>query len=128
MERCLCCNARLGEAVTCPRCQADLGLVISSEKAAQFWLSKAIEYWLDNEAGKSIAALGLSIQLKKTKLAVVLRGFLIQQFSQDILELLIQKQVTQAKQQFYRIRYLLPHSDQLQQLQKFTEYLWIKDQ
>jgi hypothetical protein len=126
MERCLCCNARLGDAALCPRCKADLSVVINSEKAAHFWLSKTIHLWQENKTEQSLDALGLSLHLKKTKLALVFREFLIRQKSRDLLELLAQKQVLPAKQQLYKIRSLLPHSELLQQLQIFTEYLLVE--
>lgn len=126
MERCLCCNARLGEATTCPRCKTNLNTVIGNEKAAQYWLIKAIQNWKANEIEQSIATLALSLSLKKTKLALVFREFLIQQQCQDLLELLAQKQVLTAKQQLYKIQKLLPHSKLLQQLLKFTEYLLVE--
>lgn len=126
MERCPCCNARLSGAVLCPRCKANLGAVINSEKAAQYWLSKAIQNWQESKTEQSFEALDLSLHLKKTRLALVFRDFLIQQQCQDILELLAQKKVVPAKQQLYKIRNFLPYSELLQQLQLFTEYLLVK--
>lgn len=128
MERCPCCNARLGGSVLCPRCQADLGSVIGAEQAAQYWLSRAIQFWGEHEDEQSIGALDLSQHLKKTELAHVFRDFLIQQLCRDILEKLAQNQLPAAKQQLYRIRNLLPYSEKLQQLQMFTDYLLVKKQ
>jgi hypothetical protein len=126
MERCPCCNARLREAVQCARCKADLKAVINSEKAAQYWFSKAIQTWRDSNIEQSIDALDLSLRLKKSKLALVFRDFLIREQCQNILELLAQKQVLSAKHQLYEMRGLLSYSEQLQQLQKFTEYLLLE--
>jgi len=126
MERCPCCNARLREAVQCSRCKADLNAVINSEKAAQYWFSKAIQTWRDSNIEQSIDALDLSLRLKKSKLALVFRDFLIREQCQNILELLAQKQVLSAKHQLYEMRGLLSYSEQLQQLQKFTEYLLLE--
>jgi len=128
MERCICCNARLGGVALCPRCNADLSGVINSEKAALYWLSKAIQNWQENKIEQSLDALGLSLHLKKTKLAIIFREYLIRQKSRDLLELLAQKQVLPAKQQLYKIRNLLPYSKQLQQLHTFTDYLLTKNQ
>ena len=127
MERCLCCNARLKGAVICPRCQADLSTVISSEHVAQFWFSKTIQYWLENKMEQSLTALALSLRLKKIKLAVVFRGFLIEQLCQEILDLLAQKQLLAAKQRLYTVRGLFSHSQQLQQLNMFADYLLLKN-
>ncbi len=125
MERCPCCNARLAGAVLCPRCKANLKAVINSEKAAHYWLSKSMQNWQESKTEQCLDALGLSLHLKKTKLALVFREFLICQQCRDLLELLALQQVLPAKQQLYRIRNLLPHSELLQQLQTFTEYLLV---
>ena len=128
MERCPCCNARLGETTLCPRCKADLSSVIGNEKAAQYWLSKAIQNLQESKTEQSIDALGVSLRLKKTELALVFRDFLIRQQCQNILDLLAQKQVLPAKQQLYKMRNLLPHSKLLQQLHTFTDYLLVNNQ
>jgi hypothetical protein len=128
MERCPCCNARLGGAARCPRCQADLSHMMAAEQAARFWLAKAIQYWQDNEAGQSVSALELSLRLKKTGLALVFRDFLIRQQCQDVLDLLAQKQLLPAKQRLYSLRNWLPHSQLLQQLNAFTDYLLVQNQ
>jgi len=125
MQRCPCCNARLRGATLCPRCQSDLSAVIGARQAAQFWLSKSIEYWQENEEEQSIDALMVALHLKKNPLPLVFRDFIIQQLCQAILEQLAQKQIIAAKQRFYRIRKLLPYSELLQQLQTFTDYLLI---
>jgi len=126
MERCPCCNARLKTAVKCPRCQADLSSIISSEQSAQYWLSKAIQYWAGKEIEKSLAALKLSLQLKKTSLSIIFRDFIIQQQCQNILDLLAKHQLLAAKQLLYRTRLLIPISKQLKQLHIFTDYLLLK--
>ena len=77
---------------------------------------------------QSIHAISVSLGLKKTELALVLREFLIQQQCGDILDLLAQKQLLKAKQRLYSVRMLLPHSQQLQQLNTFADYLWLKSQ
>ena len=46
MDRCPCCNARLAEAVFCPRCQADLSSVLGSEHMARYWLNYALQFWV----------------------------------------------------------------------------------
>ncbi len=127
MDRCPCCNARLRELTKCPRCQADLSAVMGSELSAQIWLSKAIQYWLESKTEQSIEALVLSIGLKKTKLAMVFRGFLIKHQYQYVLDLLAQKQLLPAKQRLYKLRLLFPYSQQLQQINLFTDYLWVND-
>ncbi|RLA21714.1 MAG: hypothetical protein DRQ62_09145, partial [Gammaproteobacteria bacterium] len=64
MERCPCCNARLKEAVICPRCRADLSAVIGSEQAAEKYLAKAIQQWAEGEGEQSIQALVFALNLK----------------------------------------------------------------
>jgi methylphosphotriester-DNA--protein-cysteine methyltransferase len=128
MERCPCCKARLGGATLCPRCQADLSKVIGAEQSAQYWLSKAIQHWEENEDEQSLSALELSLRLKITKLALVFRDFLIHQQCRGILDLLAQKKLLPAQQRLYRVRKLLPYSKLLQQLHSFTDYLLAKNQ
>ena len=128
MERCPCCNARLKDTVECPRCQANLSDIIGSERSAHFWLSRAIQFWTESKIEQSLGALGISLSLKKIKLAIVFRDFLIQKNYQDILDLLAQKQLLAAKQRLYRVRLLHTHSRQLQQLNRFTDYLLAKQQ
>jgi len=128
MERCLCCNARLSGATHCPRCQADLSQVIGAEQSARFWLAKAIRHWEENAVGQSLSALELSLRLKKTKLALIFRDYMIDRQCQVILELLAQKQLLSAKQRLYSLRLLLPHSKLLQLLNSFTDYLWVNNQ
>jgi len=128
MDRCPCCNARLRETEICPRCKADLSVIINAGQSAQFWLSKAIYYYLESKIEKSIAALNFSLSLTKTGLAEVFRDFVIQQQCRGILDLLAKKQVLAAQQQLYRVRELFPHSEQLKKLNDFTDYLWLNNQ
>ena len=126
MERCPCCNARLKKAVECPRCQANLSDIIGAERSAQLWLSRAIQLWAESKTEQSLGALDISLGLKKTKLAVVFRDFLIQKNYRDILNLLAQKQLLTAKRQLFDVRLLCAHSRQLQQLNGFADYLRVK--
>jgi len=128
MERCPCCKARLGGSTLCPRCQADLANVIEAEQSARFWLAEAIHYWQENKIEQSLNASELSLRLKKTKLALVFRDFLIRQQCRDILDLLTQKQLLPAKQRLYSMRRLFPHYKLLQELHSFIDYLWAKHQ
>jgi len=126
MERCPCCNARLKEAVICPRCRADLSAVIGSEQAAEKYLAKAIQHWAEGEGEQSIQTLVFTLSLKKTQVAMVFRDFLIQQYYLEVLELLAQKYLLTANQRLYHARLLLPYSPQLQRLRMFTDYLLVK--
>lgn len=128
MERCPCCKARLGGARLCPRCQADLGNIIAAEQSARFWLSKALLHWQENAVEQCLGALERSLRLKKIRLALVFRDYLIRQQCRVILDLLAQKQLLPAKQQLYKARILLPYSQLLQELESFTDYLWINNQ
>lgn len=127
MERCPCCNARLRERTVCSRCKADLSVLINAEKMAQFWLVKAIHYCLAENIEQSVRAISVSLDLKKTNLALAFREFLIQQQCQDILDMLAQKQLIPAKQRLYSMRILLPYSKQLQQLYSFSDYLLVQN-
>lgn len=123
MDRCPCCNARLRERTVCSRCKSDLSVLIRTEQAAEFWFSKAMQYCLADNIEQSIAAIGVSLSLKKTQVAVVFREFIIQQQCRDILDLLAEKQLLLAKKRLYTVRQLLPCSMQLQQLNSFSDYL-----
>ncbi len=76
MERCPCCNARLGKVISCPRCQADLTVLNNVEQMAKLWLKKAINYWLDNHLEKSLDALMLSLRLKKQEWLLLFKNLL----------------------------------------------------
>ncbi len=128
MQRCPCCNARLRDTPLCPRCRADLSMVIKTEKAAEFWLFKAIQHRKESNIEKSLDSLFFSLSLKKTSLAKNMRDFLIQQSCQDVLSLLEQKKILSAKQQLYQMKRLFPYSEQLQQLNSFADYLLVKSQ
>ncbi len=127
MERCPCCNARLRDRTVCSRCKSDLSLLISSEQVAQDWLATAIAHWKAENIEQSIDAIGLSLNLKITRMAEVFREFIIQQECQKILDLLAEKELLAAKQSLYRVRKLLPFSQQLQQLYSFSEYLLVNN-
>ncbi len=128
MDRCPCCNARLRDVSVCPRCKADLGAIINAGQSAQFWLSKAIHNCLESKTEQSIAALELSLCLKKTRMAEVFRDFLIQRHCREILNLLAKKQLLPAKQKLFSVRVLLPHSKQLRKLDGYTDFLLVNNQ
>lgn len=126
MERCPCCNARLGELASCSRCQTDLTVLNNVEQMAKLWLKKAINYWLDSQVDKSLDALALSLRLKKTKVAVALQSYIIHLQYQNVLELLAQKQLYLAKQSLFKMRHLFLYHRQLQQLNLFVDYLLLR--
>lgn len=125
MERCPCCHAQFKALVICPRCRTDLSVLNRSEHMAKLWFTKAIHDWLDNETEKSLAALDLSLHLKKTRAAVTFQEFIIQQQCQYIIGLLTQKQLLSAKQCLYKMRHHFSFNRQLQQLNLFTDYLLV---
>lgn len=128
MERCPCCKARLGGASQCPRCQAELGGVIGAGQAAQFWLGQALQWLEENKTEQSLHALERSLRLKKTRLAVAVRDFLIHRQGRLALELLAQNQLLPAKHQLYKVRHAVPRSPLLQHTNAFTDYLLAKQQ
>jgi len=123
IERCPCCNARLKQALCCPRCKADLSNIVSSEQSAQYYLSAAIQAMLNNNIEKSSMAISQSLHLKITRTALFFRDFLIQQQTKEILDLLAQTQLISAKNKLYTLRQLIPYSKKLQQLDQFASYL-----
>ena len=128
MERCPCCNARLsGARRFCPRCQADLGSVLNSEKLARHWLSKAFQFWLARELQMAILALTQSINLKQTPLALAFRDFIIRQQCSNVLELLEKREYKEAKETLSWLHDLNPDNTLLRKLAGFTKYLLVKD-
>ena len=127
MERCPCCNARLTGSQFCPRCQADLGSVLGSEKLARHWLSKALQFWQTRNPQLAILAVAKSINLKQTPLALVFRDFIIRQQCQNVLGLLEKKEYKEAKESLLWLRDLNPHNEFLKKLYGFTKYLLVKD-
>ncbi|TXL00745.1 hypothetical protein BMR02_05000 [Methylococcaceae bacterium HT1] len=128
MRRCPCCNARLRERSICSRCKADLSSLIRCAQGAQLWLAKAIQFYLVENVEQSIVALDVSLNLKKSQVAVVFREFLIEQQCRVILDLLAQKQLQLARKSLYSMRKLRPYSKQLQQMYFFNDYLGMRNQ
>lgn len=126
MQRCPACNARLKERLICSRCRADLTALIGSEQAAQQWFAKAVEYYLSADIEQCIVAIAISLSLHKTRLAQIFRDFLIQQQCAEILNFLVQEQLSAAKISLYKLRFLFPYSRQLQHLNAFAEYLGLR--
>ena len=128
MERCPCCNARLGGLLSCPRCQTDLSAVTASIQSAQVWLQQAIQQWAKNDVEQSVKALVFSLHLKQSQLGLVFCDFIIDQQSKKISALLAQKQVMAAKRQLYKLRLLIPHSLLLLQMRSYIDYLLVNTQ
>ena len=82
MQRCPCCNARLKEAVSCPRCKADLQEIIRVQQLAKLWYQKAIIYYLNNELQDCLDALTRSLQLRHSESAWLFRAFVIERQKQ----------------------------------------------
>ncbi|MFI3197647.1 MAG: hypothetical protein QX196_04910 [Methylococcaceae bacterium] len=127
MDRCPCCNARLTEAIFCPRCQADLSSVLGSEHMARYWLNNALQFWAMRESSMAILALTKSVNLKKTRTALVFRDFIIHRQCQQVLALLEQKKCMDAEKLLSMLRDLNPDDEFLKQLYGFTEYSLAKD-
>ena len=126
MQRCPSCNARLKDRIICSRCKADLSALMNSELAAQQWIHKALEFYINEEIEQSIAAITLSVNIHKSHLTFALREFMIDRQCRAILDLLAEKQVLEAKNRLYIARMLLPYSKLLQQLNAFADYLLVK--
>ncbi len=83
MQRCPCCNARLKEAVNCPRCKADLAQIIRAQKWAERWHQKAIACYLNDEIQNCLDALTRSLNLQHSESAFLFRAFVIKQQEQN---------------------------------------------
>ncbi len=123
MERCPCCRARLTGTAVCPRCQADLGGVISSEQAAQHWLVHALRFWFEREPKMATLALSKALELKRTPIAAVFGDFIIREQVKEVMALLAQKELHEAKHRLSLLRELQPDNEMLRQLQGFTGFL-----
>jgi len=126
MTRCPCCNARLKESLTCPRCRADLSMLINTTQAAHFYISEAVQFWKNKNIYASVQAINTSLHLKHTKMGVVFREFIIKQQCQLVLDLLAKKQLLAAKRELVQSRLLIAYSQKLQQLQSFNDFLLVK--
>lgn len=121
MERCPCCMARLAEtASVCPRCQADLAAVISSGQQARYWLGHAVRFWFGHQPELAMQALGKSLHLKRTPVAQVFSAFITRQQEQEVLALLAQRKLPEAKTKLSLLRGLQPDNSLLKQLEGFV--------
>lgn len=76
MERCPTCQARLREDPVCARCRTDLSLPLAAEAQACAKLHQAVALLGAGDAAAARQALEESLQLKRSPLALLLRGFL----------------------------------------------------
>ncbi|MGX2028776.1 MULTISPECIES: hypothetical protein [Methylocaldum] len=76
MERCPTCQARLREDPVCARCRTDLSLPLAAEAQACAKLHQAVARLGAGDAAAARQALEESLQLKRSPLALLLRGFL----------------------------------------------------
>jgi Tfp pilus assembly protein PilF len=76
MERCPTCQARLREEPVCARCRTDLSLPLAAEARACANLRRAIARLGEGDTAAAREALEESLQLKRSPLALLLRGFL----------------------------------------------------
>lgn len=82
MQKCPCCKARLKQADSCPRCQADLQTIIQIQRQARCWQQKAIAYYLNDEWQNCLHALTQSLQLQQRESTLMFRAFVIEKENQ----------------------------------------------
>jgi hypothetical protein len=123
MERCSCCNARLNGALSCPRCQADLTDVISSEQRAQQLLEQAMQLWFGHEPKLAIQSLSKALPYKKTSASLIFRDFILRQSCSKVVTLLAQGNYLQALQTLALLAELHPTHQLVRQLTGFSQYL-----
>ena len=76
MERCPVCRARLsGGAHACPRCSADLGLLLDIEAARERREFTALERLARGDPRGAVEAAEQALTLQRTPLTVALAGF-----------------------------------------------------
>lgn len=76
MDRCPTCQARLRNTPVCGRCQTDLSLSLAVEAVAGRCLQRALHTWAAGDIAAARQALDEALRLKRTPLAVALRGCL----------------------------------------------------
>jgi hypothetical protein len=96
------------------------------DRYAQHWLSAAVGFWGEHEPRLAMLALLKSLHLKQTVSAQVFCGFVIRKQGQEVLALLAENKLTEAKQLLGLLRELQPGNELLKQLQGFACYLAIK--
>ncbi|CAI8892198.1 hypothetical protein [Methylocaldum szegediense] len=77
MDRCPTCQARLREEPVCARCRTDLSLPLAAEAKASVKLHHAIASLGEGDTAAAREALEESLRLKRSPLALLLRGFLV---------------------------------------------------
>lgn len=113
MQRCPCCNARLGNVLSCSRCGADLSRAQRCEELANAWLSVSLQSLEAGHADVAVAAVKRSLSFKQTQVARVFCDFLVQHQYQALFEHLAQKQWQSARQTIERLRLLQGDSETL---------------
>ena len=122
MERCPCCNARLRNPSQCQRCHSDLSLAATATESANHFLMQGIAHWQAGAIAQSLLALHQSIRLKDSSVGQVLFNRLLQDYWQQILDLLRENQTLKAKQALYSIRPLISHSPLLSALNECVDF------
>ncbi|SJM94261.1 hypothetical protein [Crenothrix polyspora] len=126
MERCSCCNARLGGALICPRCQTNLAAVISSEQQANALLAHAMQLWFIQERKLAVQTLTQALGYKKTPAILIFRDFIIRQYGSKIVALLAHGKHQHAQYTLTLLIKLHPTHPLLLQLRGFTNHLIAK--
>jgi hypothetical protein len=81
MERCPNCRARLDQAETCRRCGMELGLLLATERAAEFWLRRGVAHLLRDDLGLASQALRRALALQRDPLTEALLSLLSAQLA-----------------------------------------------
>jgi hypothetical protein len=123
MDRCPCCRARLAGAQSCPRCRADLSMLIAARKAADRHLKQSARYWQQNQVPAALKSLEQASHLHHTPLADALRRFMLACHYQTVSCLLSQRNYLHAKSRLHSIRRLAGHDKRYRLLNAFTDYL-----
>lgn len=127
MQRCPCCNARLGADPRCPRCGADLGRILRCEQLADSWLGLSLQALNTHQADLAVAALERSLSYKQSQAALGLRHFLVRHQYRALYEHLAQKQWQDAGQTIVRLRVLQGNNEALNRFVEMIEHLQLRD-
>ncbi len=125
MERCPCCNARLRDPKQCQRCHSDFSIAVRAAETAAYFLTEGIKSWQAGFIDQSLLCLHQALRFKHHPVGDKLFNRLLQDYCQQILVLLEQNQLLNAKQALYKVRPLLSEYHLLNTLNEWVDFKWV---
>ncbi|MGR9051757.1 MAG: hypothetical protein ACU84J_03845 [Gammaproteobacteria bacterium] len=96
---------------------------MTAERAARESLISAMHYAEEQEPEKCFGALENSLALKSNPTAKLFKAFFIEQQCRQLLALLAENRIKEAKHRLYQIRRGIPYSETLRHILAFVNYL-----